>query len=82
MICGMTVLSLMRYEELIAASQSYDISVDDYTGSGPTEVQAGSAATSSTTRFSVPLIDEQLTVIQQRRFPQNTVNNATARLGV
>jgi len=26
-----------------------------------------------------PLIDEQLTVIQERRFPQNTVNNATAR---
>ena len=63
MICGMTVLSLMRCEELIAASQAYDISVDDYIGSGPTEVQDGSAATSSTTRFSEPLTDEQLTII-------------------
>jgi len=57
-ICGMTVLPLMRYEELIAASQT---------------------ATSSTTRFSEPLIDEQLTVVQQRRFRQNTVNTVTAR---
>ena len=39
-------------DELIAASQAYDISVGDYTGSGPTDVQNGSAATSSTTRFS------------------------------
>jgi len=56
-------------DKLIAASQAYDISVGDYTGSGPTDVQNGSAATSSTTRFSEPLTDEQLTVIQQRRFP-------------
>ena len=70
--------SSVTNDELIAASQAYDISVGDYTGSGPTDVDDGSAATSSTTWFSEPLIDEQLTVIQQHRFPQNTANNSSA----
>ena len=62
-------------DELVAASQAFDICVGDSTGS--TEVQNRLSATSSTRRFSEPLTDEQLSVIQHGRFPKNTVNNAT-----
>jgi len=62
-------------DELVAASQAFDICVGD--SSGSKEVQNRSSATSSTRRFSEPLTDEQLSVIQHGRFPKNTVNNAT-----
>jgi len=38
----------MTNDELVAASQVYDISVDNYTGTGPTAVNNGSSSTSST----------------------------------
>ena len=60
----------MSDDELVAASQAFDICVSD--NSGSTEVQNRSSATSSTRRFSEPLTDEQLSVIQHGRFPKMT----------
>jgi len=60
-------------ELLVAASQAYNVCDGDEGGSRST----AAAGTFRPTRFGESSSEQDLNNIQQGRFPQNTVNNAT-----